>query len=432
MSDQPTMSPSERARVTVMQSLKAHKLTQREAATRLGLSIRQVKRSWQIFKAAGSTGLISKQRGRVSPRRLDAELRNRASELIRSRYSDFGPTLAHEKLTELDHLQLSVESVRQIMIEQQLWQVRHAKRVMIHPLRPRRACLGELVQIDGSPFDWFEGRAPKCSLLVLIDDATSRLLELFLAPQESMFSYGAAMTRYLRRQGKPLALYSDKHSIFRVTAAHAVSGTGLTQFGRAMQDLDIQIICANSPQAKGRVERVNQTLQDRLTKELRLREISTLDAANDYLPTYLSDFNLRFAVIPRSAEDRHRPLGPTDNLERIFSHQESRTLSKNLTVQYNKVVYQVQTTRPTYALRSAPILVLENAQGAVTLEYQGKVLEHTVYDRQAHQSEIVSTKMLDAALATPRPPHIPAANHPWRNYGPATNSIALSPQAVSK
>ena len=169
MSDQPTLSPSERTRVTVMQSLKAHKLTQREAAARLGLSIRQVKRLWRIFKAAGSTGLISKQRGRVSPRRLDAELRNRASELIRSRYSDFGPTLAHEKLTELDHLQLSVESVRQIMIEQQLWQVRHAKRVTIHPLRTRRACLGELVQIDGSPFDWFEGRAPKCTLLAVTE-----------------------------------------------------------------------------------------------------------------------------------------------------------------------------------------------------------------------------------------------------------------------
>jgi hypothetical protein len=307
-----------------------------------------------------------------------------------------------------------------------------AKHVTIHPLRERRASFGELVQIDGSPFDWFEGRAPKCSLLVFIDDATGRLLELFFAPQESTFAYGAAMSRYFRRYSKPLALYSDKHSIFRVTAPEAVSGTGLTQLGRALQELDIDILCANSPQAKGRVERAHQTLQDRLVKELRLLGISTLDAANQYLPEYASHFNEHFAVVPRSPDDRHRPLQAAENLDRIFAHQETRILSKNLTVPYNKVVYQIQTTRPSYALRNATVLVLEKPNGHVTLEYQGRVLTHTVYDRQAHQAEIVSAKMLDAALTKPRTPHIPAPNHPWRNYGPKTNSTAPIAQVAAK
>lgn len=432
MSDKLTMSQSERTRLTVMQGLKAHKLTQQEAAVRLGLGIRQVKRLWRVFRADGATGLISKQRGRVSPRRLDAEVRSQTVELIRSRYTDFGPTLAHEKLTEVDHLKLSVESVRQLMIEQKLWQPRHAKRVTIHPLRERRASFGELVQIDGSPFDWFEDRSPKCSLLVFIDDATGRLVELFFAPQESTFAYGAAMSRYFRRYGKPVAFYSDKHSIFRVTAPEAVSGTGLTQLGRALQELDIEIICANSPQAKGRVERANQTLQDRLVKELRLLGISTIDAANEFLPEYAPHFNEHFAVVPRSPDDRHRPLQATEDLDRIFSHQETRTLSKNLTVQYNKVVYQIQTTRPSYALRHATVLVLEKPNGDVTLEYQGRVLTYTVYDRQAHQAEIVSAKMLDAALTKPRTPHIPAPNHPWRRYGPKTNSTAPLAQVAAK
>lgn len=432
MSDKPTMNQSERTRLTVMQSLKAHKLTQREAAVRLDLSIRQVKRLWRVFQSAGSAGLVSKQRGRVSPRRLNAELRSRASELIRTRYIDFGPTLAHEKLTEIDHLKLSVESVRQLMIEQKLWQPHQAKHVTIHRLRERRASFGELVQIDGSPFDWFEGRAPRCSLLVFVDDATGRLVELFFAPQESTFAYGAAMSRYFRCYGKPLAFYSDKHSICRVTAPQAVSGTGLTQLGRALQELDIDIICANSPQAKGRVERANETLQDRLTKELRLRGISTIAAANQYLPDYARDFSGRFAVVPRSSLDRHRPLQVAENLDRIFSHQETRTLSKNLTLQYNKVVYQIQTTRPSYALRNATVLVLEKPNGDVTLEYQGRLLTHTVYDRQAHQAEIVSAKMLDTALTKPRTPHIPAPNHPWRRYGPKTNSTAPIAQVAAK
>jgi hypothetical protein len=279
-------------------------------------------------------------------------------------------------------------------------------------MRERRACFGELVQIDGSPHAWFEARGPRCTLLVYIDDATGQLLELWFVPEESFFAYCEASRHYFERYGKPLAFYSDKHGIFRVNQAQTLGlGTGLTQFGRAMKELEIDILCANSPQAKGRVERANQTLQDRLVKELRLRGIADMQAGNAYLPEFREDFNRRFAVAPRSTHDAHRPLLPTENLDLILSHQEPRTLSKNLTLQFNKVLYQVQTDRPAYALRNAPVTVCENAQGVVTLLYQNQPLAYTLYHTPVRQAQVVDTKTLDRHL----PP--PAPDHPWRQYG---------------
>jgi hypothetical protein len=252
-------------------------------------------------------------------------------------------------------------------------------------------------------------------LLVFIDDATGKLLELWFVPEETFFAYGEAARHYFERYGKPLAFYTDKHSIFRVNQPQTLGkGSGLTQFGRAMQELDIQIICAHSPQAKGRIERANQTLQDRLVKELRLRGISDMPAGNAYLPEFRDDYNRRFAVIPRSKHEAHRPLLSADNLERILTHQEKRTLTKNLTVHYNKVIYQIQTRRPTYAMRNAPVTVCENAQAEITILYQDKPLEYTIYHQAQRQAEVVTTKSLDHQLRQPKPP---AANHPWRQYG---------------
>lgn len=427
------MSHQELSRVDVMQRLKDKTLTQREAARILDLSLRQIKRLRRSYKDAGAAGLISKKRGQPSNHRLKPDVKQRALDLIRGRYHDFGPTLAHEKLTEAHHLRLSVESVRQAMIGDGLWHPKRAKKPVIHQMRARRACLGELVQIDGSPYDWFEGRAPSCSLLVFIDDATGRLMELYFAPSESMFSYCAAVRRYLTGHGKPVAFYSDKHGIFRVNMPGAASGSGLTQFGRAMHELDIQIICANSPQAKGRVERAHQTLQDRLVKEMRLRGITSLEQAHAYLPEFIADFNGRFAVVPHSPHDVHRPLLSTDDLDRIFTWQETRVLSKNLTLQYNKVVYQIQAPQGSYAFRKAQVVVCENAQGVITIQYQGRPLPYTLHHIQPRQAEITPSKLVDAALKSAstrkeRLPTIPAPNHPWRQYGPRTNS-AQPPRA---
>jgi transposase len=411
------MSSKEINRLEAMQRLKDKRLRQKEAAQLLGLSVRQVKRLWKSYRKEAAKGLVSKKRGRVSNNRLDAGMVQAVLDLLKSQYSDFGPTLAHEKIVDVQKVQISRESVRKIMVEEGLWKVRRKKKAEVHQMRERRACYGELVQIDGSDHAWFEERGERCTLLVFIDDATGRLVELLFVPDETFFAYCEAARAYFEREGKPLAFYSDKHGIFRVNNPQPVGTTaGLTQFGRAMQELEIEIICANTPQAKGRVERVNQTLQDRLVKELRLRGLSTREAANAYLEEFRADFNRRFAVAPRSRHNAHRPLRSADNLDFIFTQQKTGVLSRNLTLQYQKTIYQIQTNRPSYALHNAPITICENAKGEVTLLYKHQPLAYTTHKQLARQSEVVETKLLNRAVPQP-----PAANHPWRTYGQHLN-----------
>ena len=389
-------------------------MSQSEAGRILDLSVRQIKRLLKVYRAKGAEGLVSKHRGRKGNNRLSEEVKKRALNLLKTKYQGFGPTLAHEKLVEKEKLQLSDERVRQLMIEEGLWKPRKAKKVVVHQLRERRACFGELIQIDGSPHDWFEGRAQPCVLLVFIDDATGKLVQLLFVESESFFSYCQATEGYFKQDGKPVAFYSDKNSIFRVNVPSVDTRSDLTQFGRAMQELDIEIICANSPQAKGRVERVIQTLQDRLPKELRLRGISTMIAGNAFLPQFMTDFNQRFAVQPRSSVNAHRPLTSQDDLARILTWQETRSLSKNLTLQFHKTVYQIRSHRPAYALRNAQVTVCVNAQDQITILYNGKALSFSIYTHQAKQANVVSPKQLDLALQPLRPPTKPAPDHPWR------------------
>lgn len=413
------MSNPEITRLETMQRIKERRLTQIEAARLLGLSVRQIKRLYRAYKTAGAAGLVSRRRGKPSNHRLDEETRQKALDLLFERYADFGPTLAHEKLTEQHHLRLSRESVRQLMIAEGLWKPRRAKKPTLHQMRERRACLGELVQIDGSDHAWFEQRGPKCTLLAFIDDATGQLMELWFAPDETFFAYCEATRHYLERYGKPLAFYSDKHGIFRVNQPRPLATTpGLTQFGRAMQELDIQILCANSPQAKGRIERAYQTLQDRLVKELRLRGISDMQTANAFLPEFREDFNRRFAVAPRSSHNAHRPLLPSENLDRILAHQETRTLSKNLTLQFRQTIYQIQSDRPGYALRNAKVTVCQTPQGEIIILYNNQPLSFSIYQKPPRQADIVDSKTLDRQL---KPPPPPPPNHPWRRYGRRLN-----------
>jgi transposase len=411
-----SMSSKELSRLEVMQRLDKKQMSQKEASEMLHVSRRQIKRLLKAYRADGTAGLISKHRGRVSNNRLPAERRKKAVDLLRTKYPNLGPTMSHEKLTEKEKLRLSLESLRQLMIAEDLWKPRKVKKVVTHQLRERRACFGELVQIDGSPHAWFEDRAEACVLLAFIDDATGKVVELRFVESESFFSYTQAAEAYFKRYGKPVAFYSDKNSIFRVNQPTAGQTDALTQFGRAMQELDIQIICANTPQAKGRVERLNQTLQDRLVKEMRLLGISSMAAGNAYLPEFMADFNRRFAVEPRSSVDAHRPLTAKDNLTRILTWQDTRTLSKNLTVQFENMVYQIQTQRPTYAMRKALVTVCKDAQQNITILYQGKSLPFTVFHQQAKQSQIVSAKNIGKAIPKPPAPHSPAANHPWRQF----------------
>lgn len=412
------MSKRELTRAEIMQRLLDKRLKQAEAASLLAISVRHLKRLLRAYRQDGAAALISKRRGKPGNHRLPQTVIDQALELIRAQYADFGPTLAHEKLTDAHHLRLSVESVRQLMISAGLWQPRRGKAPRIHQSRERRSCLGELCQIDGSPHDWFEGRAPGCTLLVFIDDATSRLMHLRFVESETTFTYFAATAQYLRRHGKPQAFYSDKYSVFRPTKAEAISGQGLTQFGRAMQELGIKIICANTPQAKGRVERVNQTLQDRLVKEMRLRGLSSMEQANAYLPEFIEAFNQKFAVEAKSQGDLHRPLLESEKLEQILRVRESRVLSKNLQLSYKGVIYQIVSKRPRYALRYQRVWVYERGAGEVEIEYKGKALSYRIHRRQPKQSRIADAKQvrMEKRLKPIKRKRVPPADHKWRSF----------------
>jgi transposase len=428
MDDIISMSNKELTRAEVIQRLVDKRIKQHEAASMLGLSLRQVKRLLRSFRKLGPAGLISKQRGKPSNHQLSEKSKLKAIKLLKSTYPDFGPTLASEKLLELHNIKISVETVRKLMIESGLWKARRARKPNVHQLRQRRSCLGELVQIDGSPHDWFEGRAPRCSLLVFIDDATGKLLHLRFVKSEATFTYFDAVGQYLPMHGKPRAFYSDKFSVFRPTYKEILKGEAITQFARAMKELDIEIICANTPQAKGRVERANQTLQDRLVKEMRLKGISSIEEANNYLPHFIKTFNEKFAVVPTSNADAHRPLLAREDLEQILVIKETRVLSKNLTLSYNRVVYQIVTKRPAYTMRKARVEVCENSCSEISIFYKGKKLDYHLHHHHAKQSEVKDSKQLAEAgfklVKKNGKKYIPPSDHSWRRFKFGSNPSA--------
>jgi hypothetical protein len=412
------MSQKEAKQAQVLELLKEHKISQQEASERLGITTRQVRRLTRRYHAAGLAGLVSKKRGRASNRRLNDAIRTTAINLIGTHYRDFGPTLACEKLSEIHGVQLSVESTRQIMITAGYWHPRKGGTVCAHPMRERRARFGEMIQIDGSPHDWFEGRSANCTLLVFIDDATGRLTQLRFAPTETTLGYMHVLHDHILAHGVPVALYSDKHSIFRINAKEA-DPEAETQFSRAARELGIECIHAHSPQAKGRVERVNQTLQDRLIKEMRLAGISDMDRANTWLPGYIKDFNRRFAVVAKDTADAHLAYSGTQaELLRTLSVQVAKTLSKNLSCQHENQLLQVATTGTGLGLRGAKVTIHQHFDGSRELLWKKRRLTYGVMDKPQRQSPVADGKsvnaQVDKAVARRITEHKPAANHPWR------------------
>lgn len=397
-----TMSKQELGRLEVVRRIRERSLTQARAADLLGVCVRQIRRLCVAFEIYGAPGLVSARRGKPSNRRLPASLKSKVLALVRERYADFGPTLAREKLAELHQVVVSRETLRGWLSEAGIWLPRRERARIAHQPRHRRACLGELVQIDGCDHAWFEERAPACTLLVYVDDATGRVMELRFVRSESAFDYFEATESYLRRHGKPVAFYSDKHSIFRV-AREGTSGPnrGVTQFGRALAALNIDIICANTPQAKGRVERMNSTLQDRLVKELRLRGVTGMEAGNAFLPEFTKDYNRRFGRPAKNPHDSHRPLRADENLRSIFTWQEQRKLTRNLTVHFKRVTYLVEHTPETRALAGKMVQVFESEDGNIVLRCGGTLLPYTPFDKNPHvdQGAVVENKRLGVVLA---------------------------------
>jgi len=412
------MSQKEAKQAQVLELLKEHKISQQEASKRLGITTRQVRRLTKRYQTAGLAGLVSKKRGSASNRRLNDAIRTTAINFIGTHYRDFGPTLACEKLAELHGIKLSVESTRQMMIQTGYWRPKKGGTICAHPMRERRARFGELIQIDGSPHDWFEGRGDYCTLLVFIDDATGRLTQLRFAPTETTLGYMHVLHDHILVHGVPVALYSDKHSIFRINAKDA-DPEAETQFSGAARELGIDCIHAHSPQAKGRVERVNQTLQDRLIKEMRLAGINNMDSANTLLPGYIKDFNRRFAVVPKDTADAHLAYPDTRvALLRTLSVQVAKTLSKNLSCQHENQLLQVSTSGTGLGLRGAQVRIHQHFDGSRELLWKKRKLTYGVMDKPQRQSPVADGKsvnaQVDKAVARRNTEHKPAANHPWR------------------
>jgi transposase len=394
-----TLNMRELDRLKMIQSVVDMGLKPARAAERLGLTVRQVERLVARYRESGAAGLASRKRDKPGNRKLDEGLALRALTIIRERYADFGPTLACEKLRECHGLVLSKETVRRLMTDAGLWIPRRQRPPKIYQPRARRACLGELVQIDGSDHRWFEDRAPACTLLVYVDDATSRLMTLHFTATESTFSYFEATRAYLERHGKPVAFYSDRASVFRSPAAGR-TGRSVTHFGRAMYELNIDTFCANSSPAKGRVERAHLTLQDRLVKELRLKGISTVAQANAYAPCFVAAYNARFAKPPKSAFDAHRPLRADENLDLLMTWRETRRVSKALTVLYDRVLYLLDDTPDNRRLVHRYIDVWEYPDGRIEIRADGQVLACRRYDKLAEvdQGAVIEHKRLAHAL----------------------------------
>ena len=405
------MSKTDLHRLEVLNNIQKNGLKQIKAAEILGLSTRQVRRLKRQLAEQGPQGIVSRKLGAPSNHQLSQTTIHQILCFFRDPdHHDFGPTLAHEYLG----IDVSISSVRNIMIRNGLWHPKAIRRLHIHPLRPRRTKKGELIQLDGSVHNWFEGRGPRCTLLVYIDDATSETLHLKFVKSENTHDYLAATREYIEKHGRPETYYPDKHGVFRVNHPGALRGDGRTQFGRAMAELDIRLICANTPQAKGRVERRNRDFQNRLIKAMRIAKISDIEAANAFLPSFLVKFNQKFAKAPIDPTDAHRPLLPSHHLDKIFCIKETRQLSKNLTMQYNNVIYQVLADRREYQLRKAEVTVLETKDGKITIEHNGKPLTAVPYHKMQARAEVVSAKELMTRLTEKPKRYRPGHSHPWK------------------
>ena len=394
------MSQRDLTRIAVLSEVLAGQRTVVAAASVLEISILQAFRLLARYQELGGSGLAHRARGRDSNRKINAGIRAYAVELVRSHYRDFGPTLAAEALAERHGVHLGTETLRRWMIAEGLWLSRK-QRKRFHQPRLRRERVGELVQIDGSNHRWFEHRAEPCTLLVFIDDATSRLMQLKFVLSESTDSYFYALRGYLEAHGAPVAFYSDKHTVFRQNR-DAKGGAGMTQFGRALAELNIEILCANSSQAKGRVERVNRTLQDRLVKEMRLANIADIEGGNDFLPAFMQRFNERFAVPPANDGDLHRPIPSTARrLADILCHQEKRHVGAQLTFHYDRKQIILEKTEVANGLAGEYVDVFDFADRPLEVRWNGHILPYRIFskDQRVSHTAIVENKRLGHALA---------------------------------
>jgi len=378
--DRIEMSQRERDRLRVLHGIQHGQYSQAQAAQLLRLTVRQVRRLQERVRDRGDAGLVHRLRGQPSNRRLDPKLRQRVLRAYRRRYADFGPTFACEKLAE-QGLHVSPATLRRWLCAEGLWQ-RHRRRDTHRRRRPRRACFGELVQMDTSLHAWTEGRGEEMVLIKMIDDASSRVLARFYAA-DTVAAHFDLLGRWLQQHGRPLAIYADRHGIFEAHKKGQPDYAGETQFSRALAELDIELIRAHSPQAKGRVERSFGTAQDRWVKEMRLAKVKTLAQANALLERLLPDHNRRFSVAPAETADAHRAVGVTQRLSAILSIQEQRVVSNDYTIRFANRFYQLEP--PIYpGERGGKVTIELRLDETMAIRFRGKYLKyHEIIARDA-------------------------------------------------
>lgn len=407
------MSNKELSRYEVVKNLINGEINGTEAAKQIGICKRQVRRLKVRAREYGAKGIIHAGRGKSSNRKMSEERVAKIEKIIKEKYYDFGPTFASEKLEENHQIEINRETLRQLMTKWNLWKPKPRKNnKQYRAWRPRREQYGEMGQFDGSYHPWFEDRAPKCCLLAAIDDATGKIIHAKFDCDEGVFPVFGFWQEYVKINGKPLSVYLDRYSTYKNIQKTAKEKEMLTQFQRAMMDLSIHLITAYSAEAKGRVERLFGTLQDRLVKELRLRGINDTETANRFLKDeFIPNFNQKFAILPQKKGNLHKSLTKVDeaNLDRIFSKQDTRVVNNDFTISYNNQWYQLLEKQPTLVLRRDKVLVEERINKDVFISLRGKCLASITLPARPPK---VNMKVI--ALNGEKPTWKPPVNHPWR------------------
>jgi transposase-like protein len=405
--DRVMVRQGELKRLHVIQKVLERVIKQGEAAEILSLSGRQIRRIVKRIRSEGDRGIVHQSRGRPSNRRTPDKVKNKVIRLYRAQYKDFGPTLASEKLLERDRIEISDETLRKWLLEAGDWKKRRKARGH-RQWRERKSHTGEMLQMDGSHHDWFEGRGPRCVLMGYIDDATGKVFARFY-DYEGTVPAMDSFKRYIKKSGLPMKVYLDKHTTYKSTAKPTIQDEldqvePLSQFERALKELGVEVIHAHSPQAKGRIERLFGTLQDRLVKEMRLRGIRTLEEANQFLEDYLPFYNRRFSVCPKEEDNFHRPLPKGLALDTILCIKTERALRNDFTVAHNRKLYQVEDK-----VRGSKVMVQDRLDGSLVMTYRGQRLRF---------KEIIARPIKDQkeqpVIVRIRKPYTPRSDHPWR------------------
>lgn len=411
-----TMTLKEIDRGDIIQNLIDKTINASQAAIKIGLSVRQVQRLKVKVKDGGTKSLAHGNRGKPSNRRLNDKIITEAIDLIKENYSDFGPTLACEKLKENHDINIGKETLRQLMIREKIWKSKKRKQPKnIHLWRPRKDYFGEMSQFDGSYHLWFENRSSEACLLLAIDDATGKITHAKFDLNESIKAVFNFWIEYFEKNGAPVSIYLDKFSTYKVNHKNATDNKDLlTQFQRAMKQIGVKTISAHSPQAKGRVERAFKTLQDRLVKELRLANISNIEDGNKFLENYISKFNNQFAVEPNKKEDLHKKINKSleEKIPQIFSIQSERLVQNDYTIMFKNKYYQLERTQPTTVYKKNTVIVEEHLNGEIKINLKGHYLNYILLPERPKKQINVKLPALTKVVQTNwKPPK----NHPWRN-----------------